>query len=111
MKTAFTAALALVCVASIPAHAQNGRASWYGSESGNRTASGARFNPMGQTCAMRTHNWRWVTVTVTATGRSVRCYVNDYGPAKWTGKLIDVSRGVARQLGFERAGTARVEVR
>lgn len=105
------AALAFVCVASSPAYSQTGRASWYGSESGSRTASGQRFHAMGQTCAMRTHNWRWVTVTVLATGRSARCYVNDYGPAKWTGKLIDVSQGVARQLAFERSGTARVEVR
>lgn len=99
------AACFLLCASQ--AIAQTGRASWYGSESGTRTASGARFNPMGRTCAMRTHNWRWLTVTVLATGRSARCYVNDYGPAKWTGKLIDVSRGVARELAFERAGTAR----
>lgn len=85
-------------------------ASWYGSESGNRTASGERFNPMGMTCAMRTHNWRTVTVTVLATGKSAQCRVNDYGPAAWTGKLIDVSRGMAIALGFAGRGVARVRV-
>jgi rare lipoprotein A len=87
-----------------------GMASWYGAESGNRTSSGARFDPEGQTCAMRTHAWRWVTVTVLATGRSARCYVNDFGPAKKTGRLIDVSHGVARRLDILRAGVARVSV-
>lgn len=87
-----------------------GIASWYGTESGNQTASGARFHPEGDTCAMRTRDWRWVTVTVIATGKSVRCYVNDYGPHKRTGRLIDVSHGIARKLGFAEAGVARVMV-
>ncbi|WP_024520652.1 septal ring lytic transglycosylase RlpA family protein [Bradyrhizobium sp. Tv2a-2] len=92
------------------AHAESGLASWYGKESGRYTASGARFNPEGPTCAMRTRRWRWVVVTDLATGRSARCYVNDYGPAAWTGRVIDVSHGVAGALGFAGQGTARVEV-
>lgn len=99
-----------LCCASLVAEAAEGRASWYGAESGKRTASGAKFNPEGATCAMRTHAWRWVTVTVLSTGASARCYVNDFGPAKWTGKLIDVSHGTARRLGFVGAGIARVSV-
>jgi peptidoglycan lytic transglycosylase len=102
-------AAAFFCAPSL-AFAQTGTASWYGAESGTRTASGQRFNPEGSTCAMRTHAWRWVTVTVLSTGRSERCYVNDYGPAAWTGKLIDVSHGIARRLGFAGAGIARVRV-
>lgn len=100
---------ALLCAAS-SARAQTGIASWYGAESGTHTASGQRFHPEGSTCAMRTHAWRWVTVTVLATGASTRCYVNDYGPAASTGRLIDVSHGIARQLGFVGAGVARVRV-
>lgn len=87
-----------------------GIASWYGSESGNRTASGERFDPHKMTCAMRTHNWRWVTVTVLATGKTARCWVNDYGPAKRTGRLLDASDAVAKALGFKSAGLARVSV-
>lgn len=109
MKYRLLAALAFACVVST-VHAQEGRASWYGSESGNKTASGERFIPMGMTCAMRTHNWRVVTVTVISTGRSARCRVNDYGPAAYTGRLIDVSQGVAIALGFVVAGVVRVRV-
>lgn len=38
--------------------------------------------------------------------------VNDRGPAAWTGRQLDVSRGVARRLGFMKAGeiTATVTV-
>lgn len=91
-------------------HAETGIASWYGFESGRRTASGERFDPHGLTCAMRTHAWHTVTVTVIATGASARCRVNDYGPARRTGRLIDVSLGTARALGFVKAGTAKVRV-
>lgn len=87
-----------------------GMASWYGYESGTQTASGQRFNPKKMTCAMRTHKWRWVTVTVIATGKSARCWVNDYGPAKRTRRLIDVAMAVAEALDFKSAGTARVRV-
>lgn len=99
-----------LCCASTMARSAEGPASWYGAESGTRTASGQRFDPEGSTCAMRTHAWRWVTVTMLSTGRSERCYVNDYGPAARTGRLIDVSKGVARRLGFVGAGVARVSV-
>jgi rare lipoprotein A len=102
-------ASALLC-APLAAIAQEGMASWYGAESGSQTASGQRFNPEGSTCAMRTHSWHWVTVTVIATGASARCYVNDFGPAARTGRLIDVSHGIAHQLGFVSAGVARVRV-
>lgn len=89
---------------------QTGMATWYGSESGRQTSSGARFNPEGDTCAMRSHAYRWVTVTVVRTGKSARCYQNDYGPARHTGNLIDVSHGVARRLGMLSAGRVRVVV-
>lgn len=109
-----TLVAALLC-AAVSAHAGEGKfsegmASWYGRESGPRTASGARFHHLGATCAMRTHAWRWVMVTVLATGKSARCYVNDYGPATWTRRIIDVSEGVALELGFKGRGVARVRV-
>ena len=105
----FLIAAALCCAPSL-ALAQTGMASWYGAESGTKTSSGQRFDPEGNTCAMRTHRWRVVTVTVIATGATAQCYVNDFGPAAWTGKIIDVSHGVARRLGFVGAGVARVRV-
>jgi rare lipoprotein A len=109
MLKSLALASAMLC-APIVAIGQEGMASWYGAESGSQTASGQRFNPEGSTCAMRTHVWRWVTVTVIATGASARCYVNDFGPDARTGRLIDVSYGIARQLKFVGAGVARVRV-
>lgn len=105
-----SAALLIGASGASPARAETGLASWYGAESGRRTASGERFEPAGMTCAMRTRAWRTVLVTVLATGRSAHCRVNDYGPAKRTGRLIDVSHGVATRLGFVRAGVVRVSV-
>ncbi len=92
------------------ATAAEGVASWYGSESGHRTASGERFDPSAMTCAMRTHNWRVVRVTVLATGKTAACRINDYGPNARTRRLIDVSRGVATELGFVGRGLAKVRV-
>jgi rare lipoprotein A (peptidoglycan hydrolase) len=34
------------------------------------------------------------------TGRSVRVRVNDIGPAKWTGRIIDLSPAAKRALGM-----------
>jgi len=112
LKTALYAALCCVCVVT-PLRAETGMASWYGSESGSHTASGERFNPNGMTCAMRSYRRgqkRTVTVTVLSTGKSASCRVNDHGPAAWTGKIIDVSAGMARVLGFYSAGVARVRI-
>lgn len=111
MKRAlFGAALAL---APISAKAETGLASWYGAESGPKTASSERFDPNGMTCAMRSYRrgqQRSVRVTVIATGRSAVCRVNDHGPAAWTGKIIDVSAGMAKVLGFYSQGVARVHI-
>lgn len=83
-------------------------ASWYGSESGPRTASGERFNPSGMTAAHRTRPFgSIVTVTHLGTGRSVRVRINDRGPFI-RGRCIDLARGAARALGM--GGTALVRV-
>jgi rare lipoprotein A len=47
---------------------------------------------------------------VLSTGRSIVCRVNDRGPARWTHRIIDVSRAAAVQLGMIGSGTARVSV-
>lgn len=108
LKTAL--AVALLC-APLTAHAETGMASWYGFESGTRTPSGERFNPRAMTCAQRVRRFgHSVKVTAIATGKSATCRVNDHGPAKWTGRIIDVSLGMAIALGFKHRGTARVRV-
>ncbi|WP_448952113.1 septal ring lytic transglycosylase RlpA family protein [Labrys neptuniae] len=89
--------------------AEHGLASWY--QSGHRTASGEVYRPDGLTCARRRGRFgSMLRVTNLATGKSVVCRLNDRGPASWTGREIDLSRGSARQLGILSAGTARVKV-
>ena len=84
------------------------KASWYGFESGSITASGERFNPHAFTAAMpsRSHlgeRWR-----VSIGKRSVVVRVNDYGPAKWTKRGIDLSQAAFAALAPLGQGTATV---
>ncbi|MDN3278770.1 septal ring lytic transglycosylase RlpA family protein [Frankia sp. RB7] len=84
-------------------------ASWYGFESGSRTANGERFNPHGLTCAHRSLPFG-TRLQVSYRGRSVVCRVNDRGPAKWTGRSVDLSLGAARAIGMADAGVGRVTI-
>lgn len=87
---------------------ERGTASWYGWESGNRTAMGTRFNPMGLTAAHRTLPLPTrVKVTNLKNKRSVIVTVNDRGPFV-RGRLIDLSYGAAKVLRLN--GLAPVEV-
>ena len=106
----FLAAL-LLCLFVLPARAETGIASYYGSESGTHTASGERFNPNGLTAAHRSRPLgSTVIVTNLRNGRSVTVRINDRGPAKWTGRVIDLSLGAARVLGMVSAGVVPVSV-
>ena len=102
----------LVLLPAVPAEAtvfrQCGKASWY--KLGGTTASGERSNPDGLTAAHRTLPFgTLVTVTNLSNGKSVTVRINDRGPyAK--GRVIDVTRAAAAQLGFIRKGVTRVEV-
>ena len=92
-----------------------GIASWYGNETlrqkgGHMTANGEAFDPRKPTAAHKllplpTH----VRVTNLANGRSMILRVNDRGPFV-KGRIVDLSAGAAKQLGFYRQGTARVKV-
>ncbi|MGJ0483864.1 MAG: septal ring lytic transglycosylase RlpA family protein [Methylomicrobium sp.] len=85
-----------------------GTASWYGSESGNRTATGARFRSQNLTAAHKTLPLPCkVRVTNLHNGRSVDVLVNDRGPFK-KGRLIDLSKAAARRIGIR--GLAKVKV-
>lgn len=111
MKTATLAALALVCVASI-ANADpksfSGIASFYGNESGTKTASGQRFNQNAMTAAHRSLPFG-TKVRVTYRGRSVVVTINDRGPFI-KGRVIDLSAGAARAVGLTAAGVGHVTV-
>lgn len=96
---------------------EDGIASWYGYESGRMTATGEAFSPNGLTAA---HKYlpipTFVQVTNLENGRSVIVRVNDRGPfpsdqnPRSGDRIIDLSLGAARRLGFYAKGTARVRV-
>ena len=84
----------------------SGMASFYGSESGSRTASGQRFNQNAMTCAHRSLPFG-TKLRVTHGGRSVVVTVNDRGPFV-RGRVLDLSTGAARDVGLTGAGVGRV---
>jgi rare lipoprotein A len=84
------------------ASAQCGSASWYALYS--KTASGERMNPAAMTAAHRTLPFGTTLVVVNLqNGRSVVVRVNDRGPFI-EGRVIDLSKGAARELGFISSG-------
>jgi rare lipoprotein A len=84
----------------------SGMASYYGNESGNRTASGQRMNASAMTCAHRSLPFG-TKLRVTHGGRSVVVTVNDRGPFV-RGRVLDLSTGAARAIGLTSAGVGRV---
>lgn len=102
-------------VAEARRYRQIGTASWYGWETrrqrgGHMTANGEAFDPNGLTAAHKhlplpSH----VRVTNLENRRSIVVRVNDRGPFVG-GRIIDLSAGAAKRLGFYRKGTARVRV-
>src|SRR5579871_5568690 len=87
---------------------QRGIASWYGEA--QMTASGERFDPRAMTAAHRTLPLgSRVRVTNTRNGRSVIVRINDRGPYG-KGRVIDLSRAAAAQLGMIDAGLAPVTI-
>lgn len=98
--------------AADPGYDMLGYASWYGSESGNRTANGERFRPGWVTAAHTSLPLpSYVEVTALDTGRTIVVRVNDRGPFSGRGRVIDLSRGAAEQLGVRAQGHVPVRVR
>ncbi len=93
------------------AFVQVGVASYYGSDHhGRRTASGTVFDEHLLTAAHRTLPFGTrVRVTNLDNGRHVTLVVTDRGPFRKE-RVIDVTSRAARDLGFLRAGIARVRV-
>lgn len=89
-----------------------GIASWYGDPfHGRPTANGTRYDQDGLSAAHRTLPLGTpVRVTRLEDGRSLILRITDRGPFV-KGRIIDLSRGAARRLGFANDGLARVRVR
>ncbi|HKU09405.1 MAG TPA: septal ring lytic transglycosylase RlpA family protein [Bradyrhizobium sp.] len=83
-----------------------GIASFYGSESGSRTASGQRFNENDMTAAHRSLPFG-TKLRVTHKGRSVVVTINDRGPFI-KGRVLDLSTGAARAIGLTASGVGHV---
>jgi rare lipoprotein A len=83
-----------------------GKASFYGNESGSKTASGQRFNQNAMTAAHRSLPFG-TKVRVTYRGQSVVVTINDRGPFI-KGRVLDLSKGAARAVGLTGAGVGHV---
>jgi rare lipoprotein A len=83
-----------------------GGASWYALHS--KTASGERMNPATLTAAHRSLRFGTrLKVTNRNNGRSVVVRVNDRGPFI-RGRVLDLSRAAAQNIGMVSSGTAKV---
>ena len=97
--------------AAQPGYDAVGYASWYGSESGNRTARGEKFRPKWISAAHPTLPLpSYVEVTNLDNGLTALVRVNDRGPFA-RGRIIDLSRGAANLLDMKASGHAPVRVR
>lgn len=59
--------------------------------------NGKRWSKTHDTCALRIHQ-RYVHYKVCAWDKCITCYHNDYWPAEYTNKVIDLSSHAFRQL-------------
>ena len=91
--------------------AQAGMASYYHDRfHGQRTASGARYDKNRYSAAHRTLPLGTeVRVTDAGSGESVVVHINDRGPFG-RGRVIDLSRAAAREIGLTRKGVAMVRL-
>ncbi|MER9893237.1 septal ring lytic transglycosylase RlpA family protein [Mesorhizobium sp. M0119] len=106
LVAAAIAAGLMVGASTANAAAQCGRASWYSLHS--RTASGERMNPSALTAAHRSLPFGTkLKVTNRNNGRSVVVRINDRGPFI-RGRMLDLSKGAASQLGFISSGHTAV---
>jgi rare lipoprotein A (peptidoglycan hydrolase) len=77
---------------------KTGLASWYAFT--GKMACASRMFPRGT----------WLRVTSKATGKQIFVVVNDYGPQKWTGKMIDLDKVAFEKLASLGAGVIEVKV-
>ncbi len=103
--------LAVPVAAVRTTYRETGIASWYGKEfHGRRTASGESFDMYGRSAAHRTLPLGTeIRVTNLDNFKSIRVKVNDRGPSSGN-RIVELSLGAARELGFAAQGTAPVKI-
>jgi rare lipoprotein A len=95
-----------------PLAVQRGSASYYSDAfAGRRTASGAVYEPGGMTAAHRSLPFGSVLrVTRSDGARTVYVRVTDRGPYGPKGRILDLSRAAAEELGMLRAGVVKIKL-
>ena len=107
-----------VCLVLMPAVSQaritslNGIASWYGPGChGRLTSSGERFDQNSFTLACKSLPLGTkVRITNLENGKQCTGRINDRGPGI-RGRRFDVSKAIARKLGFVQRGKARINIK
>lgn len=91
---------------------QRGMASWYGKGfHGRKTANGERFDMRAMTAAHPSLPLdSWVLVRNLRNGKVAVVRINDRGPYH-SNRVLDVSFGAAKRLGFIDHGSTQVEIR
>lgn len=98
-------------VAAPSASGESGKASFYSDKlAGRSTASGEPYAPSAMTAAHRTLPFGTIVEVSREDGRKVEVRINDRGPFK-RGRVIDLSRRAAEELGMIREGVVDVVVR
>jgi rare lipoprotein A len=90
---------------------ETGTASWYGREfHGRRTADGGTFDQEGLSAAHRILPLGTIIrVTNLNNSKTIDVRVSDRGPFV-RGRILELSHGAAKALGFVREGTAQVKI-
>ncbi len=107
----YAGSLAFTGLPSVALAEETGIAAYYSNVfQGRKTACGDRYDKDALTAAHNTYPCgTQVRVTNLENNRSVIVTVNDRGPST-PGRIIDLSRRAARELGYLKKGLARVKV-
>jgi len=111
MRPNKAAALIVALLFTSPSLAETVQASWYGAKGeylNKHTANGERFNPVALTAAHRSLPFGTRLKVCFKSCTIVR--ITDRGPAAYTGRSLDLSRGAASAIGLTKAGVGRVTV-
>lgn len=103
--------VALSALAASVGETETGIAAFYSNVfNGRRTASGERYDENAMTAAHQTLKFGTrVRVTNLDNDKRVELKINDRGPST-PGRIIDVSRRAAQELGFIRKGLTEVKL-
>ena len=101
----------LTSIAGEPSFKQKGVASYYADRfHGRKTASGVRYDKTALTAAHKSLPLGTkVRVTNLKNGETVEVEINDRGPHV-KGRVVDLSKAAARELGMMNAGLVKVQV-